>query len=84
MENKAKYTIQEKRIDQYLGTNNLRPGPPRKLIYKMENIEMEKNVQNNGNNGTNSGNNKLSEKDKKKVNYFAYSREIKKDINWDE
>jgi hypothetical protein len=80
MDNNGKYNVQEKKMDQYLGTNNLRPGPPRKLIYKMENIELEKK----GVQANSQSNNVASEKDKKKVNYFSYSREIKKDINWDE
>ena len=42
---------------------------------------LEKNSRTNSNNFQN---NKDEKTNKKKVNYFSYTREIKKDINWDE
>ena len=85
MEINGKYNAQEKKLDQYLGTNNLRPGPPRKLIYKMENFELDKQDK-NMRPGTQSTKDKIPEKEipKKKMNYFSYSREMKKNIAWDE
>jgi len=79
MEFAAKYTQQEKRLDQYLGTNNLRPGPPRKLIHKMNEIQIDKK-----HHSKNDPSNQTSEKASKNISFFSYSREIKKDIKWEE
>lgn len=79
MEIVGKYTQQEKRLDNYLGTNNLRPGPPRKLIHRMNEIEIDKK-----HNTKKDINIQTSEKAKKNINFFSYSREIKKDIKWEE
>ena len=99
MENFSNYTNQEKKIDQYLGTNNLRPGPPRKLIYKVDSSSSDKysfpkekmytanseiNYNNSENNSRKVNSNKNEKSQKNKVNYFSFTREICKDINWDE
>ncbi len=70
---KNEYTEKDKQIDKYLGTNNLRPGPPKRLINKniidQQLLEQKK---------------KIREEKKTKINYFSLSLKVEKGIKWGE
>lgn len=72
-ENITNYTKLDEKIDKYLGTTNLRPGPPRRLANqpKKENekvwkIKGEVNIP------------------KTKINFCSYPMKIEKNIKWSE
>ena len=67
------YTQLDEKIDKYLGTNNLRPGPPRKLI----------NQKILGFNDITSYKTKIEFEQKTKIKFNSNSMEIDK-INWSE
>jgi hypothetical protein len=67
--NLTSYTKQDKELDKYLGTNNLRPGPPRRLNNKKDDKIYKV---------------KVDENKKVKINYCSYSLDIKRNIKWDE
>jgi hypothetical protein len=65
-----KYSKLDEKIDKYLGTSNLRPGPPRRLINKLN---------------TNIIENQESKNIKRTINYSSYPITLNKDnINWEE
>jgi hypothetical protein len=63
------YTKLDKEIDKYLGTTNLRPGPPKRLVNKL--INGEKVI-------------KVKTDKKTRINFTGYSLEIKTKLNWEE
>ena len=62
------YTKLDKKIDDYLGTTNLRPGPPKRLV---NNKILKKET------------NETKEK-KVEINYSAESMKVTKNIKWAE
>ena len=65
-----KYTKLDEKIDKYLGTSNLRPGPPRRLINKFNTNKIE---------------NQESTNIRQIINYSSYPISLNKDnINWEE
>jgi hypothetical protein len=74
-ENLNSYNKRDIKIDKYLGTKNLIPGPPRKLINKKI----------LGNEGNSDKVYKIQkEQPKQKINFSSYSMEIKTGVNWSE
>jgi hypothetical protein len=75
------YNKTDEKIDKYLGTNNLRPGPPRKLVNKRVlgidsqdlGMKSEKEVYKD----------KIEYDQIKKINYNSSSMELNT-INWSE
>jgi hypothetical protein len=67
------YSKQDENIDKYLGTHNLRPGPPRKLVNHYINKDIEQK-----------GGYKI-EPNRVKINFSSYSANLSKDsIKWEE
>jgi hypothetical protein len=64
------YTKLDEKIDKYLGTNNLRPGPVKRAINKK--IMGDKTV------------NKKVEDKKMKINFCSSSVYITRNIKWEE
>ena len=67
----SNYTKLEEKIDKYLGTENLRPGPPKRIINKKIMGEKKKDII-------------KREPLKTKINFCSYSLSIIKNIIWDE
>jgi hypothetical protein len=71
------YTKLDEKIDKYLGTNNLRPGPPQRLVN-----QVISNKNNNNNNSTTLF--PLKEENKTKLNFNANSLGVTRNIKWSE
>ena len=65
------YTKQDEKIDKYLGTNNLRPGPPKRAINKKIMGDKEKV-------------HKVVDDPKTKINFCSFSMDVTRNIKWDE
>ena len=65
------YTDRDKNIDKYLGTTNLRPGPPRRVINKKNESEEKEKM-------------KIKEEKKMKINFTSYSLPLELKIKWSE
>lgn len=74
---KTNYTKLDENIDKYLGTNNLRPGPPKRLINK-------KLMGDENSNNLTSNQKNLLKVEKIKINFFAETLKITRNINWKE
>ncbi len=67
------YSKLDEKIDNYLGTTNLRPGPPKRLVNKLMNDEEKQNKFK-----------KIEIHKKNKINYCSESIKISKNLNWNE
>jgi len=69
-----KYSNLDEKIDKYLGTNNIRPGPNKRLINKnIEDFNSQKSK-------------KIIETkiEKEKINFMSTTLQIKRGIKWEE
>jgi hypothetical protein len=74
----SNYTQLDEKIDKYLGTNNLRPGPPKRLINKkLMGEENSTNLQLNKKSN-------IVKDEKQKINFFAETLKISRKIKWKE
>jgi hypothetical protein len=73
----SNYTKLDENIDKYLGTYNLRPGPPRRLVnHYLGNNKGSDNIKFNKIN---------PEQNKLKINFSSYPSKLDKgSIKWDE